>query len=328
MLERVHAAAPQAAIEGFSIEPMQDTAGNLELIAGVSTSGDFGPMLLFGEGGTAVEVLADTALELPPLNLKLAHELMRRTRVFRRMQGFRHVAPVDIDAVALTLTRLSQLIIDQPRIAELEINPLLANATGCVALDARIRIAGEAAAARLAICPYPRELEREITLDDGRRWLLRPIRPEDEPALLRGFKRLSEEEIRARFFVPMKTLSHVLAARFTQIDYDREMAFALVEPGGSGTAEIRGVVRLIADPDNHAAEFAIIVEHELAGRGLGTLLLRRLIDYARGRGIGELYGDVLPDNTVMLGLARSLGFSETATPDHVVRVTLPLRYAK
>jgi acetyltransferase len=246
--------------------------------------------------------------------------------VFRKMRGFRNVPPVDIDAVALVLMRVSQLLVDGPRIAELEINPLLASAGSCVALDARIRIAApNAVAARLAICPYPRELEQEFALDDGRAFVLRPIRPEDEPALLRSFERLSEDEIRARFFVPMKTLPHVTAARFTQIDYDREMAFVLLDRGAApGAAEIHAVVRLVADPDNRAAEFAIVVEHELTGVGLGSRLLRRIIDYARSRGIGELYGDVLPDNGVMLSLCRSLGFHETRSADPVVRVTLPL----
>jgi acetyltransferase len=325
MLERVRAAAPAAAIEGFSVEPMQATGASLELIVGMHAGGDFGSTLLFGEGGTAVEVLADTALELPPLNLTLAHALMRRTRVFRRMQGFRSVPPVDVDAVALVLVRISQLVVDWPRIAELEINPLLASATGCVALDARLKIAAASASgARLAIRPYPRELEQAVTLADGRSLLLRPIRPEDEPALLRGFARLTEDEIRARFFVPMKELPHVTAARFTQIDYDREMAFVLAEQGAPGVADIHGVVRLIANPDNRAAEFAIVVEAKLSGLGLGGLLIRRLIGYARSRGIGELYGDVLSDNAVMLALARALGFRESHAVDHVVRVTLPL----
>jgi acetyltransferase len=141
--------------------------------------------------------------------------------------------------------------------------------------------------------------------------------------LLRGFSRLSEDEVRAWFFVPMKTMPHVTAARFTQIDYDREMAFVLAEPGAAGNAEVHAVARLAADPDNVRAEFAIVVEQELTGLGLGGLLMRRLIDYARSRGIGELFGDVLADNVVMLALCRSLGFREESQ-GHVVRVTLPL----
>jgi acetyltransferase len=322
MLARVREAAPQARLAGFTLEPMLALRSGLELIVGASSRGDFGPMLLFGEGGSAVEVVADTTLELPPLDATLAQRMLERTRVYRRMRGFRHVPPVAIDAVVVVLTRLSQLVVDWPRIAEIEINPLLAGADGCVAVDARLKLASqEASPASLAICPYPRELEQEVTVA-GRTFLLRPIRPEDEPALVRGFSRLSEDEVRARFFAPMKDLPHVTAARFTQIDYDREMAFVLAERGVAGAAELHAVVRLVADPDRARAEFALVVEHALAGLGLGTLLLRRAIDYARQCGIGELYGDVLEENAVMRQLCRSLGFRETQAEDHVVRVTL------
>jgi acetyltransferase len=326
MLERVRTAVPSARIDGFTVEPMLALHGALELIVGAASGGDFGPMLLFGEGGSAVEVVADTALELPPLNFELAHRLIERTRVFRKMRGFRHVPAVDVDAVARVLLRVSQLIVDFPRIAELELNPLVANTTGVVALDSRLRLTPPGMPATdLAIRPYPRELERSVTLRSGRALLLRPIRPEDEPALVRGFSRLSEDEIRARFFVPMKALPHVTAARFTQIDYEREMAFVLAEPGAAGEAELHAVVRLSADPDNARAEFAIIVERELTGQGLGEFLMRSLVAYARGRGIGELYGDVLATNAVMLALCHTLGFTaQSGGGDGVVRVTLVL----
>jgi acetyltransferase len=326
MLARVAAALPTATVEGFTVEPMiESKRASLELIVGASSGGDFGPMLLFGEGGAAVEVVADTALELPPLNPKLARRMIERTRVYRLMQGFRNVPPVDVDAVAVVLTRISQLVVDEPRVVEVEINPLLASGAGCLALDTRLRLARPGTRrAPLAIRPYPRELEQDVTIAGGRKLQLRPIRPEDEPALLRAFSRLTEDEVRARFFVPMKTLPHVTAARFTQIDYDREMAFVLADPGAPAAAELHAVVRLAADPDNARAEFAIIVEHELTGLGLGGLLMRRLIDYATERGIGELYGDVLEDNVVMLALCRSLGFHKDPAQDRVVRVTLPL----
>jgi acetyltransferase len=326
MLERLRASAPDARIDGFTVEPMLSRGGSIELIVGASSAGDFGPMLLFGEGGAAVEVVADTTLELPPLNLALARRMLERTRVFRRMRGFRNVPPVDIAAVELVLLRVSQLLIDWPRIAEIEINPLIASTSGCIALDARLRLVPVGAPpTRLAIRPYPAALEHDVTLGDGRSFLLRPIRPEDEPALVRGFGRLSEDEVRARFFVPMKTLPHVTAARFTQIDYEREMAFVLADRGPAETADLHAVVRLAADPDGGRAEFAIVVERQLTGLGLGTLLLGRLIEYARSRGIGELYGDVLADNSAMLSLCRALGFVETSREDNVVRVTLPLK---
>lgn len=325
MLARVQSAAPTARLEGFTVEPMRSSAAGLELIVGASGSGDFGPMLLFGEGGTAVEVVADTTLELPPLNLTLARRMIERTRVYRRMRGFRHVPPVDVDAVLLTMLRISQLVVDWPRIAELEINPLLASGSGCVALDARLRLLSpHRPAPLLAILPYPRDLERTVAAPDGSTLRMRPIRPEDEPALVRGFKRLGADEVRARFFAPLKTLPHATAARLTQIDYDREMAFVLAQPGAAGVAELHGVARLAADPDNERAEFAIVVERKLTGAGLGRFLMQHLIDYARSRGIAELYGDVLEDNTVMRALCRELGFRESLAEAHVVRVTLPL----
>jgi acetyltransferase len=328
MRERVREAAPGARLDGFTIEPMLPARSCLELIVGASNRGDFGPMLLFGEGGAAVEVVADTTLELPPLDSTLARRMIERTRVYGKMRGFRNVPPVAIDAVVLVLTRISQLIVDWPRIAELEINPLLAAAGGCVALDARLRLTAKSAPwGQLAIRPYPRELERPVSVAGGRQLLLRPIRPEDEPALVRGFGRLSEDEIRSRFFAPMKQLPHVAAARFTQIDYDREMAFVITEAGADGVVELHAVARLVADPDNARAEFAIIVERALTGLGLGSLLMSRLIDYARSRGIGEIYGDVLDHNVAMRALCRTLGFAEAKSEDHVVRATLSLRPA-
>jgi acetyltransferase len=280
-------------------------------------------MLLFGEGGSAVEVVADTTLELPPLNLTLARRMVERTHVYRKMRGFRHVPPVDVDGVLGVLLRISQLVVDWPRIVELEINPLLANASGCVALDARLELLPPGAhAAELAVLPYPHELERTVRLRDGRTLLVRPIRPEDEPKLVRAFARLSPDDVHARLFVPTKALSHATAARLTQIDYDREMTLVLAEPGAAGAAELHAVARLAADPDKVGAELAVAVERELMGLGLGTLLMRHLIDYARSRGVGEIYGEISADDTVMRSLCRSLGFAESPAEDHVVRVTL------
>lgn len=222
----------------------------------------------------------------------------------------------------------SHLVIDIPEILELDINPLLADEYGVMALDARVKVAPAhgPAEARLAILPYPKGLEERIALEDGRMLLLRPIVPEDEPALQAAFARLSPEEIRLRFFAPMKSLPHFQAARFTQIDYDREMALVLTESGRPGRTEIYGVVRLYADPDNERAEYAIIVGRELSGLGLGRRMMERLIEYARGRGIGEIFGDVLQENTPMLRLCRELGFSKSRCLEEpgIVRVTLPL----
>jgi acetyltransferase len=329
MLARVAAAEPDARLRGFTIQPMIRHGDAWELIVGAFNDRQFGPVILFGHGGTAVEVVDDKALGLPPLNMKLARDLMARTRVFNLLQGYRDVPAADLEELALTLVRLSQVVADLPEIQELDINPLLASGDGVTALDTRIRVAPakSGGSERLAIRPYPKELEQDVSLSDGRVLLLRPIVPEDEPALQAGFAQLTPEEVRFRFFIPLKVLNHLTAARFSQIDYDRQMALVLTEHGVPGQSQIYGVVRLIEDPNRERAEFAIVIEREMTGLGLGAFLMRRIIDYGQQRGIGEIYGDVLWDNKGMLGLCRALGFESkrNAQEPGVVRVTLPLK---
>lgn len=328
MRERIARSHPDAQIQGFAVQPLVRRPGARELIVGAAEDPQFGPVILVGQGGIEVEAVADRALGLPPLNLRLARELLGRTRIHRLLQGVRGRPPADLDAIALTLVRVSQLVIDHPEIRELDINPLLVDALGVIALDARVALAPpkRPGSGRLAIRPYPKELEEWVPIAEGRRLKLRPIRPEDEPALREAFAKLTPEEVRLRFFVPMPALSHEAAARLTQIDYDREMALILTEPGLKGLEEIYGVVRLIADPDKARAEFAIIVRQAMAGRGLGTLLMRRILDYARDQGIGEVFGVVLPDNTTMLRLCDTLGFERRPNPGEpgTVLVTLDL----
>ena len=197
-----------------------------------------------------------------------------------------------------------------------------------IALDARIKVvkATRPAANRLAILPYPKELEETLTLPDGQTLLIRPIRPEDEPNFQKIFESLSLEDIRLRFLHPMKILSHSLAAQLTQINYDREMALVVEGNNKEGEKELYGVVRIIADPDNERAEFAILLRHDMTGLGLGPMLLRRIIDYATERGIGEIFGDVLSDNRSMLKLCRVFGFGVKSDRDDpgVMQVTLKL----
>jgi len=287
------------------------------LTVGISDDVQFGPVILFGQGGTAVEIIQDKAIALPPLNMHLAREVMARTRVYRLLEGYRGKPAADLDSIALTLVKVSQLISDIPDIAELDINPLLAEEHGVVALGARIKVVKShlTAAQRLAIRPYPNELEETLTLSGGQTLLLRPIRPEDEPSLQALFSRLSMEEIRLRFLHPMKILSHKLAARLTQIDYDREMALVLCEPTVKITQELFGVVRFAADPDNERAEFAILLRGDMTGMGLGPMLMRRIIDYAKNRGVGELFGEVLAENRPMLRLCEAFGFTKRRDPD-------------
>jgi acetyltransferase len=328
MEDRVRAAHPDASLEGFSVQATVKRPGAREIIIGASEDPQFGPVLLFGQGGTAVEVVNDVALGFPPLNLRLAKALMSRTRIHRILEGYRDVPPANLDAVALTLVKVSQLIVDLPQVVELDLNPLLVDSYGILALDARVRVrpASEAPVPRLAIRPYPKQLEEEVELADGRTLLLRPILPEDEPALERMFHALTPEEVRFRFFVPHKTFSHMNTARFTQIDYEREMVLVLTEPGIAGETPIHAVVQLSADPDNEKAEFAILVSRDVVALGLGVYLMRRLIEYARGRGIQRMHGDVLSDNHTMLKLARVLGFTTKAVEGEpgVVRIEMSL----
>ena len=328
MRARIAQTAPQARIEGFVVQPMIRRPNAQELIVGASEDPQFGLVILFGHGGTAVEIVADRALALPPLNMRLANDLIEQTRVSRLLRGYRDRPPADLDAVAVTLIKVAQIVVDLPEVAELDINPLLADQAGVIALDARIRVVPATAPAgrRLAIRPYPKELEDEIKLTGGRALLLRPIRPEDEPMLTAAFHKLSPQSVRLRFFASIKDLTHETAAGLTQIDYDREMALVLADDDRPGIAQLYAIARFSTDPDQEKAEFALTVRDDVTGRGFGPLLMRRLIDYARERGIREIFGHVLRENRSMLAICRLLGFEETPAPDdpQVKLVRLPL----
>jgi acetyltransferase len=306
MLERLKAAHPEARLDGFLIQPMIQRPGALELLVGLVEDATFGPLVAFGQGGTAVEIVRDSSLELPPLNALLARRLMARTRVWQLLQGYRAKPPTNIEAVVEVLIRLGQVAADQPEIRELDINPLLADAAGVVGLDARLRIAPleTAGSTRLAIAPYPKELETAETLRDGTVLRLRPLRPEDEPLLHDLAAHMSHEDLRLRFFTPVQGLTHAVAARLSQLDYDRELALLAQRDGMA-----LGVVHFFSDPDKLRAEYAIAVRSDWKGRGVGFLLMTRLIHIARQRGIGELVGEVLRENEPMLRMCRELGFS-------------------
>lgn len=304
---------PQARIDGFTVQPMVKWPGAIELLAGVVCHPLFGPVMVFGHGGTAADLIDDRSVALPPLNLKLARELIKRTRIARLLTGRRDQSVAEVDALALTLLKLSQMVADLPHIVDFSINPLLISGRGVLAMDAQVALnkCPIGGAAGLAIRPYPQELEERLHLRDGRTMLLRPIRAEDEPALQRFFNRLDPEAIRLRFHYPMKVLDHQLAARLTQLDYDRDMALALEDDAG----ELHGVVRLSSDSDRREAEYAIIIARALAGFGLGRLLMERIIAYARHQGIAEVYGSVLNENQAMLSLCTKLGFVREPHPE-------------
>jgi acetyltransferase len=312
MLAKVRATLPSASIRGFTIQPMIVRPHAHELIIGMSEDVTVGPLMMFGAGGTAVEVIADTAHALPPLDMKLADQLIDETRVSRLLAGYRDRPRVDVAAIAQALVRVSYLVTDHPAIRELDINPLLADENGCIALDARVRVADPAAEPRhpMTVRPYPVEWETEDTVGDIGRVLLRPIRPEDEALYPRFFERMSPEDVRMRFFTARPDLSHKFLARMTQVDYAREMAFLAIS-GAEG--ELLGIARLIAEPDYERAEFAILVRSDLKGRGLGWRLMQHLLGYARSEGLKEIHGQVLAANATMLAMCSEFGFEIEAT---------------
>ena len=327
MLERIRRAHPAARIEGFTVQAMVRRSHAHELIVGTSIDRVFGPVILFGQGGTAVEVVADRAVALPPLNTTLARALVQRTRVSKLLDGFRDTPAADQAALYTVLVAVSQLLADVPEIAELDINPLILNHEGAMALDARIRVSARAlgGARNFAIRPYPAHLCETIQWQ-GRTVTMRPIRPEDEAQHLAFLGRLDPEDIRMRVFYSRRSIERSELARLTQIDYEREMAIVAVAAGPDGLEETLGAVRAVADPDNLDAEFGVIVRSDLKRLGLGPILMHKLIRTLREQGTQRLVGTVLAQNHAMLALAQRLGFvqspSEAADGTKQVHLTL------
>jgi acetyltransferase len=328
MLERVGRNCPGAKLDGFTVQPMIKRSNAHELIIGVSEDVTFGPVILFGTGGTAVEVIKDRAVSLPPLDLKLAREQMQRTNIYKLLQGYRDVPPADLDAIALTLVRISHMIAELPEIYELDINPLLADEHGALALDARVvvketDIEPDGLNPRFSIRPYPKRWEQEETLQSGMKVFIRPIRPEDETLYETFTDKTEPDDQRMRLFRPIKKLPREFIARLTQIDYARAMAFAALD---ENTGELLGISRLSADPSLSRAEYGVIVRSDMKGKGLGWTLMQKLISYARTEGLQEIWGHVLPENNEMLDMCREIGFEIKNDPDipGMLVVTLPL----
>jgi acetyltransferase len=321
-------ALPEAQLSGFTVQNMVDNSTAHELIAGVTVDPTFGPVVLFGQGGTEVEIIHDRAVALPPLNMMLAKDLISRTRVAKLLTGHRHFKPADRDAICHVLISLSRLVSDIPEIQGIDINPLLADHQGAIALDARITLASVVAGQtdRLAIRPYPAALKEETEFM-GRPLTLRPIKPEDEPQHRELFDLLDTPDIRFRFFGMLNTPSHENLAKFTQIDYDREMAFIASRFREDGHAETLGVARAQSDPDNIAAEFSIVIRSDVKGHGLGSLLMKKIISYCHSRQTQQLIGQVLPNNDRMLSLAKENGFTiHHEIGDGFVEIRLPLQF--
>ncbi len=300
---------PEAQIDGVCLQPMAGPGG-LELILGCKRDRDFGPVLLFGMGGILTEVFKDRAICLPPLNRLLARRLMEKTRVYRLLQGFRNHPPVDCVRIEEILIRLSQLAADIAEIRELDINPLIVSPDRCVAVDARVLLAesDRPAPLHMVISPYPNQHEARVTIGDDLHLFIRPIRPEDAQLLADLFEQLSPRSVYFRFFTPLKQIPHRMLARFTQIDYDREIALAAIEETNDGDRML-GVARVIVERNPKKGEFAVLVGDAWQGTGIGAQLLLRSLRIAKEMGMQSVSGIVLPENRQMLALGRKLGFS-------------------
>jgi acetyltransferase len=320
---------PDARILGVTVHPMIIRRKARELIAGLADDQTFGKIVVFGHGGTAVEVIDDKALALPPLDLRMARDLIGRTRVARLLKAYRNVAAANEGEIALVLVKLAQLAADIAEIREVDINPLLADQDGVIALDARVSVGATqplfrgGGHPRFAIRPYPKEWERRIALRDHSEIFIRPVRPEDEGMFARFFEKVTAEDLRLRFFAPIKTFSHAFIARLTQLDYARAMAIVAIEPS---SGDLLGVVRLHSDANHENAEYAILLRSDVKGRGLGWALMELAVEYARQEGLKRIEGQVLAENRTMLEMCEELGFSigPDSTDDDIRHVSLRL----
>jgi acetyltransferase len=306
---------PDARINGVTIQPYH-ASPDYEILLGAKRDSSFGPVILFGMGGIFTEVLKDRALGLPPMNRHLANRLMQETKVFSLLKGYRNRKPADIEQLEEMIIRLSQLLIDFPDICELDMNPLLIKDGTAVAVDARILVSeiDTPSPKHLVISPYPAEYEAQITVEGGIRIFVRPVKPEDAPLFIDLFKIMSPTSIYYRFFTPLKELKPEMLARFTQIDYDREIALVAVDEDTAGE-RILGVARIIGDPDGKNGEFAVVVGDPWHGKGIGAALLQKCLDIARSKSYETITGCVLRENTKMLALGKKLGFKITTHYD-------------
>ncbi len=309
IIEDGRARKPEARILGVTVQA-QEKSPDCELLIGSKTDPNFGPLIMFGAGGLLTEVMQDTTMALPPLNLLLARRIIERPRVYQVLRGFHNIPPANVDQLAEILVRVSQLVTDFPEIVELDINPLLLINGRFVGVDARmvVRPATLPAPRHLIIAPYPNQFESDWMMRDGTPVLLRPMRPEDEPLVSDFLGKCSEETIYFRYFRLIKRWTHEMLIRFTQNDYDREIGLmAITQPPGPEV--MLGVSRLVMTVDRASAEFAVIVADPWQGKGLGQKLMEGVIQIARENGVQRLHGDVLAQNQPMLEMVKRLGFT-------------------
>ena len=322
ILDRVRQHDAGARIEGLLVQRMARRSGGLELRIRLQQDPVFGPVILLGESGAEPQ---EMVAALPPLNQALARYQVIGALKSRKIREQATPERLDIDALGQVLCQLSELLLAFPEIQELDLHPLQACGAEMVILDASLTLMPMTQQrCPLAIRPYPTELEEGAWLKDQSHVLLRPIRPEDEPAHKQFVLKVSDEDRYKRFFADVGELGHEELARMTQIDYDREMAFVAVGQDGAFSQQILGVVRAISNPDQSDAEFAILVRSDLKGLGLGKLMMEKIVRYARERGIGQLSGMTMPSNRGMINLAKRLGFKiDIQLEDGVVNMELP-----
>ena len=331
MMQAVKRNQPNARINGVTIQNMARHKRGREIYIGLTTDDPFGPVITFGAGGTMIELIADRAMELPPLNQFLAHRLIERSRVSESLGEWRGAPAADFEAVEQVLLRVSEMVCELPQLREMDINPIIVDESGAVAVDARIVIdnAQQAHGGRthnynhLAILPYPAQHEQVWPMRGGEQYTIRPIHPDDADMLQTLVRSLSSESRYFRFVSSMHELPPQMLSRFTLIDYDREMALVAVyterKAGEDGemveTSRIVGVSRYITNPDSSSCEFSLVVADDFGGRGLGSRLMLSIMDVAREKGLTEIVGLVLTNNPGMLKLMKSLGYSIKAYPD-------------
>ncbi|OYU46080.1 MAG: GNAT family N-acetyltransferase [Burkholderiales bacterium PBB4] len=325
MVQNVARLQPDARINGITIQNMASAKRGREIYIGLVTDNPFGPVIAFGAGGTMIELINDRAMELPPLNQFLARHLIARSRVAETLGEWRGSSAVNMEALEQLLLRVSEMVCELPQLREMDINPIIVDEHGAIAVDARIVIDHAPPASHhrgnhyghLAILPYPARYEQVWPLRGGGEYTLRPIRPDDADMLQDLVQHLSPESRYFRFVSSITELPPTMLARFTLIDYDREMALVAVvkqrTPGPDGamveTERIVGVSRYITNPDQASCEFALLVADDFNGKGLGSRLMLSIMEVARERGLTEMDGLVLANNPAMLKLVRSLGFS-------------------
>jgi acetyltransferase len=331
ILETVQKKHPTARINGVSIEPYLARPNGRELMIGVVRDPIFGPIITFGAGGTEVEIFSDRAVALPPLNRFLAQDLIRSTRASKLLGEFRNMPPVNMEALEEVLLNISEMVCELPWLQELDLNPLIVDENGAIAADARIVIDHASATgdrySHMAIHPYPVHLVQDWELPDGRTVTIRPIRPEDAELEQDFVKRMSDESKYYRFMDTIRELTQAMLVRFTQIDYDREMALIATVEDENGKELQIGVSRYVTNPDGESVEFALAIADDWQKHGIGRKLMTALIDCARMKGHRSVVGDVLAMNTKMFRLMSSLGFTIHPHPEDpaVKRVVKPLQ---